>query len=169
MSRFVVPIVAAGLAFVAPAASAQAALGPDAPFCSPGSNRPAVLVSVNGFKNRAGKLRVQLYGGNPADFLAKGKKLRRIDVPVTRAGPMNVCVAVPRPGTYAIAVRHDADANGKSGWSDGGGFSNNPKISLMDLRPTHREVAFNVAQGVRPVHVVLNYRTGLSIGPVGRN
>ena len=167
MFRLCYPLAVAGLAF-APAASAQAALGPDAAACNQGSNRSAVLVSVDGFKSRAGRLRVQLYGSNPGDFLAKGKKLRRIDLPVTGSGPMNVCVAVPQPGTYAVAVRHDADANGKSGWTDGGGFSNNPKISLLDLKPSLREVAINVPRGVKPIRVVLNYRRGFSIGPVAR-
>jgi uncharacterized protein (DUF2141 family) len=81
---------------------------------------------------------------------------------------MGVCVAVPRPGTYAIAVRHDSDGNGKSGWNDGGGFSRNPKISLTDLKPRHRDVAFAVENGVKPIDVILNYRKGLSIGPVRR-
>ena len=165
MLRLCFPLAAAALVF-GPAASAQAALGPDAAACH--ANRSAVLVSVSGFKNRAGKLRVQLYGSNPADFLATGKKLRRIDLPVTGSGNMNVCVAVPKPGTYAIAVRHDADSNGKSSWNDGGGFSNNPKISLLDLKPSHREVAFSVGGGVKQVNVVLNYRRGLSVGPIGR-
>ena len=158
----------AALALAASAAPAQAALGPDAPSCRSGSNDPAVLVNVTGFKHRNGKLRVQLYGSNPADFLAKGKKLRRIDLPVTGSGPMRVCVAVPRAGNYAVAVRHDADGNGKSGWNDGGGFSRNPKVSLMDLKPSYQEVAIPVGKGVKPVDVVLNYRQGLSIGPVNR-
>jgi uncharacterized protein (DUF2141 family) len=166
MSRLLLSILGAAAALAAPAAPAHAALGPDAPLCNAGSRRPAVLVSVSGFKNRVGRVRVQLYGNNPADFLATGKKLRRIDVPVTPSGPMNVCVAVPGPGTYAIAVRHDADANGKSGWNDGGGFSNNPKITLLDLKPTLREVAFSVGNGVKPIRVVLNYRRGLTIGPI---
>ena len=167
MLKMVFPFAVAAFAF-APAASAQAALGPDAAACSPGSNRSAVLVSVDGFKNRVGRVRVQLYGSAPSEFLEKGKKLRRIDLPVTGSGPMDVCVAVPRPGTYAIAVRHDADGNGKSGWSDGGGFSNNPKISLLHLKPAHRQVAIAVGSGVKPVRVVLNYRRGFAIGPVTR-
>jgi uncharacterized protein (DUF2141 family) len=168
MLKLFVSTAAAALAFVASAAPAQAALGPDAPSCRAGAADPAVLVNVTGFKHRNGKLRVQLYGSNPADFLAKGKKLRRIDLPVTGAGPMRVCVAVPKTGNYAIAVRHDADGNGKSGWNDGGGFSRNPKISLMDLKPSYQEVAIPVGRGVKPVDVVLNYRQGLSIGPVNR-
>lgn len=161
------PLIAAFvLAVSAQPAPAQAALGPDAAACRPGANRPAILVNVSGFKNRVGRLRVQIYSGNPADFLAKGKKLRRIDLPVASSGNMAVCVAVPRAGNYAVAVRHDADANGKSGWSDGGGFSRNPSISLVSLRPRHSEVVIPVGNGVKTTNVVLNYRRGLSIGPV---
>src|SRR5947209_10439934 len=95
-----VSAVAAFLLASGLAAPAAAALGPDAPAC--GSGRPALLVSVNGFKARTGSLRVQLYGDDPKTFLAKGGRLKRIDLPVTPAGPMNVCVAVPRPGLYAV-------------------------------------------------------------------
>jgi uncharacterized protein (DUF2141 family) len=82
---------------------------------------------------------------------------------------MNVCVALPRAGSYAVAVRHDLNGNNKSGdWNDGGGFSRNPSISLLRLKPTYNQVAVPVANGVKPVSVILNYRNGLSIGPVSR-
>jgi uncharacterized protein (DUF2141 family) len=109
---------------------------------------------------------VQLYPAN-ADFLGKGKWLRRVDVPVTGSN-MRVCIAAPRAGTYGVAVRHDADGNGKSGWNDGGGFSRNPSISLADLRPTANEVAISVGNAVRPIDVVMQYRRGLAIGPIAR-
>ena len=158
-------MLAAGVsALVAPTA-AQAALGPDAASCREGASAPAVLVNVTGFKVRAGKLRVQLYGDNAADFLKTGKKMRRIDLPVTATGPMRVCVAVPKSGTYAIAVRHDVQGNG-SDWNDGGGFSRNPKLSLLSLKPKYQQVAIPVGDGVKPVDVVLNYRQGLAIRPV---
>jgi uncharacterized protein (DUF2141 family) len=168
MSRVLVSAALVAAALTVPAAPAAAALGPDAAACSPGANRPAILVSVNGFKNRIGKLRIQLYGDNPSTFLERGTKLKRIDLPVTRAGAMNVCVAVPRSGTYAIAVRHDADNNGQTNWNDGGGFSGNPHLSILKLKPSLRSTAVTVGTGVRTVPVVLNYRTGLTIGPVAR-
>jgi uncharacterized protein (DUF2141 family) len=128
-----------------------------------------LLVSVNGFKARSGRLRVQLYGDNPNTFLAKGARLKRIDLPVT-AGTMNVCVAVPHPGTYAIAVRHDVNGdNSKGDWSDGGGFSNNPSLSLLHLKPSLRQTAVNVGNGVKPVSITLLYRHGFSIGPAGQD
>ena len=80
-------------------------------------------------RQRTGKVRVALYGGNPRTFLERGQKLRKIDLPVTASGPMRICVAVPQAGRYAVAVRHDVDGNGRSGWSDGGGFSRNPRLS----------------------------------------
>lgn len=158
-------IAASALALAVPT-TAQAALGPDAAWCRPGASDPAVLVNVSGLKTRTGRIRVQLYGSNPADFLAKGKKMRRIDVPVTASGNMPICIAVPKSGNYAIAVRHDADGNGKSGWTDGGGFSRNPRLTLLDLRPKYQAVAIPVSNGVKPIDVVLNYRQGLTIKPV---
>ena len=167
MLKVAFPLALAALVLATPAARADAAaLGPDAAACNAG-NRSALLVNVSGFKNRAGRVRVQLYGSNPSDFLDKGKKLRRIDVPVTAAGPMSICVAVPAPGTYAVAVRHDADGNNKSGWNDGGGFSNNPRITLLSLKPSHRQAAVTVGRATTALNVVLNYRSGLKIAPLG--
>jgi uncharacterized protein (DUF2141 family) len=166
MSKLRASVVAA-LALLAPLAGARAqVLGPDAAACRPDSSEPAVLVNVGGFKARTGMLRVQVYGDNPADFLARGKKLKRIDLPVARSGPMEVCVALPAPGNYAVAVRHDLDGSGKSSWNDGGGFSRNPKLSLLSLKPRYSDVVIGVGKGPRPVDVVLNYRQGLSIKPI---
>ncbi len=168
MLKVMLAIAATALAFVAPATAAEAALGPDAASCRDGAGEPAVLVNVTGFKTRAGKLRVQLYGSNPSHFLAKGKKMRRIDLPVTPSGEMRICVAVPKAGSYAIAVRHDVQGNG-SDWNDGGGFSRNPRLSLLDLKPKYAEVNIPVGNGVKPVRVILNYKQGLSIRPVSRS
>jgi uncharacterized protein (DUF2141 family) len=159
-------IAAGALASVAPATAADAALGPDAASCQSGSSEPAVLVNVSGFKSRTGRVRVHVY--NKSNFLVKGERVRRIDLPVTSA-TMPICVSLPGPNAYAIAVRHDVNGNSKSGdWSDGGGFSRNPKLSLLKLKPAFSDVAVPVGKGVKPVNVVLNYRHGLSIAPVGR-
>ena len=164
MLKVMLSIAAAGVALAAYPAAAEAALGPDAASCRDGANNPAVLVNVTGFKARAGRVRVQIY--NASNFLVKGQRIRRVDLPVSGAS-MPICVALPKAGTYAIAVRHDADGdNQRRDWNDGGGFSRNPKISLMNLKPKFSDVAVPVGNGVRPVTVILNYRNGLSIGPV---
>ena len=153
-------LVLAGL--LAPA-SARANLGPDAAACRGGG--PAILVAVNGFKARSGNLRVNVYGSDPALFLERGRYVRQINLPVTRAGAMPVCVRVPRAGRYAVAVRHDVDGDGND-WGDGGGFSRNPRLSLTNLRPRYQAVAFDVGTGVQNVGVLLNYRFGLTVRPV---
>jgi uncharacterized protein (DUF2141 family) len=151
------------LALLAAPGAAQA-MGPDAAACRAGGS--GILVTVNGFKARTGNVRVALYGSDPARFLERGQTVRKIDLPVSGAGPMRICVAVPHPGRYAVAVRHDLDGNGRSGWNDGGGFSRNPRLSLTSLRPRYDTVAISAGRGVTAVNVVLNYRYGLSIRTV---
>lgn len=165
MSKLFAIMFAAAAATAATPAVQAAPLGPDAARCGTG---PALLVGVTGLKSRTGTVRVQLYGDDPAQFLAKGAKLRRIEVPVN-ATAMDVCVALPGPGRYAVAVRHDANADKKSGWNDGGGFSRNPRIKLTSLKPRHSQVAFDVAGGIHRVPVVMQYRQGLSIGPLRKS
>lgn len=166
MSKLMGVVAAVTVALLAPAGAQAAALGPEATMCRPGAETAAVLVRVMGFKARTGTLRVQIYGENPADFLAKGRKLKRIDLPVTAAGAMDVCVALPHPGNYAVAVRHDVDGSGKSGWNDGGGFSRNPRLSLASLKPRYEDVVIGVGDAPRAIDVTLNYRQGLSIKPI---
>ncbi len=165
MFKLVSAILAAALT-TASAGAGAAVLGPDAAACAPGAAGPALLVRVDGFKAHTGMMRVQLYGSNPADFLAKGRKLRRIDVPVDPRGVMDVCVALPATGDYAVAVRHDVDGSGKSSWDDGGGFSRNPKLSLLSLKPDFGNVVIRAEGGVKRLDVTLQYRKGLSIGPI---
>ena len=156
-------LAVAGAAFMLPA-PASAQLGADAAVCRSGGQ--AVLVTVDGFRARTGNVRVAIYGSDPRLFLARGQTLRKINVPVTAGGPMRICVALPGPGRYAVAVRHDVNGNNRSDWSDGGGFSRNPRVSLTNLRPNYNNVAINVGRGVTGVGVVLNYRFGLAIRPV---
>ncbi len=73
-------------------------------------------------------------------------------------------------GAAQGALGPDAPAcsgNGRSGWSDGGGFSRNPRLSLPNPRPSHRQVAIDAPAGVQAIDIVLNCRSGFSIGPAG--
>lgn len=117
--------------------------------------RSALLVRVDGIQNAVGNLRVNLYGANPDDFLVKGKKLYRIELPA-RTGAMVVCLPLPGAGTYALVAFHDRNANGKVNITkDGFGFSNNPKMRLR--RPKHKEVAFVAGPGRTEVDIHLRY------------
>ena len=156
-------LFAPALLAAAPAA-APAAADPGDPGACTAATSNRVMVSVRGLKNSTGKVRVQIY--DAAGFLKKGRWLGRVEVPAQRSG-VTVCVAVPRTGQYGIAVRHDANGNGKSDWNDGGGFSRDPKLSLTNLEPDFAKVAVPLNSGVNRVAVTMNYRRGLSIGPIG--
>lgn len=168
--RMSVALVTAVAAITVSASSwAQPLLGPDAAACagSPAGRGAAAVVTVDGFKDRQGRLRVQLYGDEPDEFLEKGAKLKRIDVPVTASGPMRVCVGLPAPGAYAVAVLHDRKANHRLDvMNDGVGFSGNPKLTLA--KPKYKSVVFDAAAGLTPINVVLAYRSGLSVKPIRR-
>ena len=128
---------------------------------------PAVLVHVTGLKNGAGKVRVQAYGPGAADYLKKGEWAARVDVPLGGRRSVDVCLPLPAAGQYSLAVRHDANANKKSDWNDGAGFSRNPRLSLLGGRPSFGQTAVAVPRGPARVHVVMNYRSGMSVRPVG--
>lgn len=162
-------IIGLGLALAVTPAAAQSVLGEDAAACRTGAAGSAALVRVHGFKDGVGELRVQLYSDVPDDFLASGKKLRRVVVPVpSPAVPgdeMDVCIQLPKTGRFAVAVLHDRDADHKlSIWRDGVGFSNNPRIGLG--KPDISEVLFDARPGVSTINVVLNYRSGLAVRPL---
>jgi len=171
MSKLTMSVAAIGLlALSAPAWPARAVvLGPDAAVCADSGN-PAMLVRIDGFKARTGKLRVQSYGGDPKTFFEKGAYLKRIEVEVPRNGAAEVCVPVPQAGVYAVSVRHDVNGSGKTDRKDGGGMSGNPEVSVSDLifkrKPKPSEVAVRVAGSRVVVPVVLNYIQGGSFQPI---
>lgn len=160
-------VVAAAGALLAPAAAQATALGPAAALCN--SNATAVLVDVRGFKARTGTVRVQIYNAD-SSYLEKRKWLERVDLPVARAGAMQVCVPVSKPGNYVVSVRHDINGNGKSDRSDGGGMSGNPDMKLSDFifkrKPKLAQVSFSVGDNTKRIPVTLNYINGLSFDPV---
>ena len=119
---------------------------------------PAVRVQINGVTPAAGKLRVQLYRGTKADWLEKGRWLNRIEIPAS-GGSATVCMPVPGPGTYGIAVRHDVNGNGKTDLrQDGGGMSNNPSINIFNLgKPSYDKAAFTVGNEVKSISITMRY------------
>ena len=122
-----------------------------------------MLVRVDGFKKPSGTVKVAVYAAQ--GYLAKGGKLRKIVMPVRSTAAMDICIAVPKAGRYAVAVHHDLNGNGDKDASDGGGYSGNPKLSLTNLRPPFGRTAVTVGAAPRPVAVTLLYRSGLSIKP----
>ena len=115
-------------------------------------------VHVSGLTPAKGTLRVQLYRGTESDWLKPGRWLNRIELPV-RAGATTVCMPVPGPGTYGIAVRHDVNGNGQTDIrTDGGGMSNNPSINILNLgKPSYDKTAFSVGKDVKTISIQMRY------------
>ena len=161
--RFVLSAAAAAL--MLPAAAQAVPVGPHANVCKAGKS--AVVARVSGFKSASGIVSVKLYASN-SKFLDKGAYLRKVEVPVRSRAPMDICVPVPASGAYALSVRHEV--KGSKSRSDGGGFSGNPEVSLVDLalsrKPPLQQVSFRVNGSVRVVPVTLAYLQGGSIRPV---
>jgi uncharacterized protein (DUF2141 family) len=140
--------------------------------CRAPETGPAVSVNVIGLKDRKGKLILELYPENDADFLqsdkvliAAGKTFRRVPMTIPGAGPVSICIRAPGPGRYTLALLHDRDNNGKFGLSgDGVGFANNPKLGFR--KPKATAVALALGPGVRPISIVMNYRQGIGVGPI---
>jgi uncharacterized protein (DUF2141 family) len=164
-SRTLASIVAGCFLLIAPAHAQGTVVHGDAAACRPGAGGAAALVTVHGFKDRQGQLRIQNYTGIKGEFLESGKYLRRHDVPMDPAGDMTVCLQLPGPGSYVIVALHDRDKNGKlSVWSDGIGFTGNPRLRLAKPSPAETVIPFGA--GVTPVRIVMNYRRGLSVRPL---
>ena len=161
MSKSSIWMVASLLA-LAPSQAPAAPVGSDAAACRAG--QPSMLVRVSGFKRASGTVKIALYEAD--GYLAKGGKLRKVVVPVRSKAAMDVCIAVPRAGRYAVAVHHDLNGNGDKDGSDGAGFSGNPRLSITALKPPFGRTAVEVGIAPRRVAVVLQYRKGLSVGPV---
>ena len=159
------PILALAAALLVPAgitASPAAAAVAGDKACSIG--KPSVRVRVSGFKQPTGTLKVVVYGDE--NFLKKGGTLRKVKVPVHSRGPLDVCLSVPGPGRYAVAVHHDLNGNRDKDRADGGGFSGNPQLSIVNLRPRFNSASFEVGGTAKVVPVRLQYLQGLRIAPI---
>jgi uncharacterized protein (DUF2141 family) len=135
-------------------------IGPDADVCASGTGS-AILVRVEGLKDRVGPLRVRTFGGSPDTYFDKKRTLKRVELAPPSSGPVEVCMAVPGPGVYAVDIRHDANRNGDTDKSDGIGASGNPKISLFSIifgkKPSADKVSVRVGSGVVPINIQVKY------------
>lgn len=154
-----------------PACAVAAMAVPAAVGAEPGTatsncaaGKPAVLVHVAGFKQAKGQVKISVYGSDSSRWLAKKGRVAKVKVPVTGRA-MNVCIPVPTPGRYAVAVHHDFNLNGNRDAQDGGGYSRNPRVTLLNPKPSYTRAAFNVGNGPARIGVTLLYIKGLGVGP----
>ena len=170
MSRLAVLTTLAATVMLAGAAP-KGPLGSEDAACASDEKGPALRVGIEGLKDRRGVVRVEIYPDNDADFLAddtaliaEGKVFRRIDEPAPADGKVELCVRVPAPGSYAVAVLHDRNGDLKfNAFVDGAGFPGNPKLGFS--KPKARLTSIAVGPGVTMTTVIMNYWNGLSFGP----
>lgn len=135
--------VATSLAMVA--ASAEAQTGD----CTGEKSDTRLYVNVQNVQSADGLIAVTLYADNAKKFLAKKGSLYVGRVPA-KAGTTRVCIHVPKPGMYGLAVYHDKDSNRKFNRSGVGlpaepyGFSNNASTFLG--LPSFKSVRMKVAK-----------------------
>jgi len=161
------PLAILGVAILVTPAVAQAGvLGSDSAACMSGGG-PAIRVNVDGLKDRAGELKLELYPANDADFLKddrdlikEGKFFRRVRVPTPATGPISLCIKAPTPGRYALLFTHNRDGKNKFNfWSDGAGFPSNERLGRS--RPKLEMATINVPEGVVTTDIHAQYLRGL--------
>jgi uncharacterized protein (DUF2141 family) len=145
-------LLLAGALFASPAAAQGECTGP--------KSAVRLYVNVSNVNVGRGLIAVTLYPDDRRRFLAKRGSLYvgrvQAEAPATR-----VCIYVPGPGTYALAVYHDADSSRKFNRhgigmpAEGFGFSNNPPLFLS--MPAFSRVRISVDRDNMETNVRLRY------------
>lgn len=164
-------LLAASLSFAATPLSAEV-IGQDASLCS-GGRGPAIQANIQGLKDRAGEIWLELYPANESDFLradtdliAEGKVFRRARGKTPAAGSVAMCLKVPKAGRYAIVFRHNRTGKDKfSIWNDGAGFPSNQTMGRS--KPKMAQTLVDVGGGVTVINIRAQYMRGFSgFGPL---
>lgn len=136
----------------ASAAAAESCTGPE--------SETRLHVDVSNIRSTEGLIAVTLYADNPDKFLVRHGSLYVGRVAASK--PVTpVCIFVPKPGTYAIAVYHDENANQKFDRkgiglpAEGYGFSNNAP-TLFGL-PSFNSVRVKIERTDQQIAVKLKY------------
>ncbi|GAA0314606.1 DUF2141 domain-containing protein [Sphingomonas oligophenolica] len=147
-------------------------IGQDAPACAAGHG-PAIQANIVGLKDRVGEVWLELYPATEADFLrpdeeliAEGKTFRRTRSHLPASGAVSICVRVPRPGRYALLLRHNRVGKDKfSIFSDGAGFPSNQRLGRS--RPKHSQALIDAGPGITVANIRVQYLRGLGgFGPL---
>ena len=149
-------LIAATLPLLSLPAAPAAAQGE----CTGTPSTTRLYVDVENVRASTGLIAVTLYADDRKKFLAKRGSLYVGRVPA-RSPSTRVCIHLPRPGVYGLAVYHDAD--GDRGFDKNGiglpaeafGFSRNPK-TLFGL-PSWDSVRMHVPRTNMRTTVRLKY------------
>ncbi|MGN6819847.1 MAG: DUF2141 domain-containing protein [Sphingomonas sp.] len=168
MSAVIAAVVSFGIA--SPLGAEQ--IGQDAELCRAGRG-PAIQVNVQGLKDRTGELWLELYPASRSDFLrddtdliAEGKTFRRTRSRLPTTGSVEICVRVPRPGHYALMLRHNrVERDRFSVWSDGAGVPANQPLGRS--KPTLDQAVVTAGAGITVVPIKMQDLRGFGFSPLG--
>ncbi len=141
--------------------AAKAPVRADGPNCAGPVSDTWVNVTIDRVRNGNGLMAVTLYADEPRKFLVKKGSMYVGRVPAT-APETKMCLFVPKPGVYVLAVYHDEDSSTtikRSGMlglpEEGFGFSNNP--ATIASIPSFRSVRLNIAKTGLSTRIHLKY------------
>ena len=118
-----------------------------------------IVVRIEGLRSRQGVVRLGLYDKDAA-FPKKNGQIKKGAVRLGD-GPARYVFAELAPGTYAISLYHDENANDKFDYTwlglpdEGYGFSNGARAHLS--APAFKEAAIVVGPGGKSISIKLSY------------
>jgi uncharacterized protein (DUF2141 family) len=132
--------------------------GARAQDCEGAPTSTRLLIAVEGVRSDQGLMTASLYADNKRQFLVRNGALK-VWRNRARAPTTDMCIWLPSPGVYAIAIYHDANASmkfdvGPFGPTEPYGFSNSPRILFS--KPSLEAVRFFAHAGDNPIHVRLH-------------
>jgi uncharacterized protein (DUF2141 family) len=122
-----------------------------------------INVAVEGLRSAKGDIVVEIYPDDAKRFLVRKAQVNSIHVKL-KARSVTICLPVPKPGGYAVAVYHDENGDGEFNRSilglpsEGFGLSNNPPIHLS--APSFASVRFEAGEGETTVPIHIHYLLG---------
>jgi uncharacterized protein (DUF2141 family) len=140
---------------------AAGAAAAEQPECTGHKGPLKLYVNVQGVRSNQGLVAVTLYADDSSKFLMHHGSLYVGRVPAM-APATRVCIYIPAPGVYALAVYHDANANRKFDRTgiglpnEGFGFSNDPPVFLG--MPSFKRVRISVPKTDLNTTIKLRYR-----------
>jgi uncharacterized protein (DUF2141 family) len=130
-----------------------------APVCEGTPSDTQLHIVIDGVRSDAGLMTATLYGDDQAHFLKAKGSLKVWRVPAVTPST-TMCIWLPHPGPYEVAVYHDANANQKWDHALGSiedfGFSRNPTIYFSP--PSFISTVFQTQAGDTTIHIKLNHR-----------
>ena len=118
----------------------------------------SIEIHVKNIRDAKGTITIDLHGDDPEKFLKSGAKLLRMRVPAEQ-GEMKICVAVDKPGIYAVALYQDRDGDQKldKTWiglpAEPFGVSRDAPMHMGP--PRHKDAAFEVKGPQTPISITL--------------